>query len=117
MTAILADEMFLFKFLCLMLLLDDVIPIRIATYNIWNVMFNWEVRQLRISQLVSRFRHVTKIQPVKKFKKKIPSRGQTSAMEYTCFRFGTVCHMLIGCVWFAAMEYIGSGLEQYIVCV
>ena len=24
----------------------------VATYNVWNVMFNWEVRQLRISQMV-----------------------------------------------------------------
>ena len=25
----------------------------VATYNIWNVMFNWEIRQLRIAQLVA----------------------------------------------------------------
>ena len=24
----------------------------VATYNIWNVMFNWEIRQLRIAQMV-----------------------------------------------------------------
>ena len=30
---------------------DDTVVV--ATYNLWNVMFNWDVRKLRISQLVS----------------------------------------------------------------
>ena len=31
---------------------DDGV-LTVATYNLWNVMFNWEVRKFRIAQMVS----------------------------------------------------------------
>ena len=32
---------------------ENVKSITIATYNVWNIMFNWNVRKFRIAQMVS----------------------------------------------------------------
>ncbi len=31
--------------------------VTVATYNVWNIMFNWEVRKFKIAQMVSQLQH------------------------------------------------------------
>ena len=33
--------------------------VTVATYNIWNIMFDWEVRQLRIAQMVDLYKYIS----------------------------------------------------------